>query len=830
MKKTLSMVLALVMTVSLFTFAPASAGAAFTDSNSITYKEAVDVIYALGIMGGYSDGSFRPNGLLTRGAAAKIICCMRLTPAVANTMSQNASSKFTDVPAGHTFAGYIAWCVQQGIVSGYSDNTFHPGDPLTCQAFLKMLLGALGYDQTIEHYTGSGWANNVTNQALMIGLNNGLNSTLNGAGQVNRQDACLFAFNALKSDLVEYTGNRNNRSSQTTTATRGTNIVKEESSPYTLQFAEQYFSDLKLNANTEDAFGCPAAKWTLKNTDVGTYLASVEKVYYNEDVTAGKVYSDLSLTVDTDLKFYVNGEDIAAAGAKISRNDTKKLSELLDATKAETMGIKAAGSSFSFGNGTEIRVFRSTADNKPVVVLSAVIYYPGKIESVQSATSSKNRSVKISAVTGDTRAPAKVAANNEYETEDFSAGDVVVYTFSGMDNKIQDVIPLDEVRGALTRVNEGSSLTIDGTEYVNAMNVVYGSAAGKESSLTVGNTYDAYVFTLDDVEMVMWVEGVQASSDSYAWVKAVNNGVQNFDYAQANLVFANGVEEVVRLNEYTVDDTALAGRIVTYSEDNNGRYKLTPVATSALTNFSVRNRVITADNATLSADNSTVFVVQNSAEKSYSTYTGARNMPNVAGQNAYVYSAADGTAVIIFVSDATVTTSKTDLVFIAANSASNPVRDKSTYRTFNAIVGGEYTKVKVLVGDTDTVLGKAGDMQLTVKNDSNKPAPSESVILDNVEYNSDGLIIAGSYNNPSVSIGCKQGFKTPANGSIRLGTFNGATGTSMDLSNSVNVYTVSTTGQISKINISNVKEDGNDWVYYTQDNQDITNLFILRVD
>ena len=52
----------------------------------------------------------------------------------------------------------------------------------------------------------------------------------------------------------------------------------------------------------------------------------------------------------------------------------------------------------------------------------------------------------------------------------------------------------------------------------------------------------------------------------------------------------------------------------------------------------------------------------------------------------------------------------------------------------------------------------------------------------------------------------------------------------MDLSNSVNVYTVSTTGQISKINISNVKEDGNDWVYYTQDNQDITNLFILRVD
>ena len=59
MKKTLSLVLALVMTVSLFTFGPiVSASAAFTDSNSITYKEAVDVIYSLGIMSGYSDGMF----------------------------------------------------------------------------------------------------------------------------------------------------------------------------------------------------------------------------------------------------------------------------------------------------------------------------------------------------------------------------------------------------------------------------------------------------------------------------------------------------------------------------------------------------------------------------------------------------------------------------------------------------------------------------------------------------------------------------------------------------------------------------------------------------
>ena len=60
MKKFLSLVLALVMTMSLVTV---SAGAVdFTDDSDIDYKEAVDVISALGIVDGYSDDSFRPDG------------------------------------------------------------------------------------------------------------------------------------------------------------------------------------------------------------------------------------------------------------------------------------------------------------------------------------------------------------------------------------------------------------------------------------------------------------------------------------------------------------------------------------------------------------------------------------------------------------------------------------------------------------------------------------------------------------------------------------------------------------------------------------------------
>ena len=75
MKKFLSLVLALVMTMSLVTV---SAGAKdFTDDDSITYQEAVDVISEIGVVDGYAAGDFKPNEVLTRGAAAKIICNLK---------------------------------------------------------------------------------------------------------------------------------------------------------------------------------------------------------------------------------------------------------------------------------------------------------------------------------------------------------------------------------------------------------------------------------------------------------------------------------------------------------------------------------------------------------------------------------------------------------------------------------------------------------------------------------------------------------------------------------------------------------------------------------
>ena len=118
MKKFLSLVLALVMTMSLVTV---SAGAKdFTDSTKIQYTEAVDVMSAVKVIDGYADGSFNPSATLTRGAAAKIICNLILGPTTASALVADAAP-YSDVPTTNVFAGYIAYCQKEGIISGYTE-------------------------------------------------------------------------------------------------------------------------------------------------------------------------------------------------------------------------------------------------------------------------------------------------------------------------------------------------------------------------------------------------------------------------------------------------------------------------------------------------------------------------------------------------------------------------------------------------------------------------------------------------------------------------------------------------------------------------------------
>lgn len=102
------------------------------------YKPVLDLVNR-GIINGYSDGTFRPNELVTRGQAAKMLAL-----ALKIDTSNVSNPGFKDVPTTGEFYPYIAALASKGIITGYSDGTFRPNQPITRGEAAKAL--AIGYN------------------------------------------------------------------------------------------------------------------------------------------------------------------------------------------------------------------------------------------------------------------------------------------------------------------------------------------------------------------------------------------------------------------------------------------------------------------------------------------------------------------------------------------------------------------------------------------------------------------------------------------------------------------------------------------------------------
>ena len=91
LKKVLALVLAFACAFTMF------AGAAFTDSADIKVDtEVVDTLVSLGVVNGYDDGSFKPNGTVTRAEMAKMIYVLRTGNSDASAYNDDKTS-FTDI-------------------------------------------------------------------------------------------------------------------------------------------------------------------------------------------------------------------------------------------------------------------------------------------------------------------------------------------------------------------------------------------------------------------------------------------------------------------------------------------------------------------------------------------------------------------------------------------------------------------------------------------------------------------------------------------------------------------------------------------------------------
>ena len=163
MKKLLAMVLALVMTLSL----AVSANAAFKDDKSISddYAESVAVLNGMGVFKGYEDGSFKPEGNITRAEVSAIVYRVYTQDVKDAKASMYATyNKFSDMAQGH-----IGYCANAELVKGYPDGTFKSSGKVTGYEVLAMILRAVGYDKNGE-FSGADWALHVAQTAQQLGV------------------------------------------------------------------------------------------------------------------------------------------------------------------------------------------------------------------------------------------------------------------------------------------------------------------------------------------------------------------------------------------------------------------------------------------------------------------------------------------------------------------------------------------------------------------------------------------------------------------------------------------------------------------------------------
>lgn len=202
--KNLKQVLALGMAFSLTM--STMAGAAFSDSADIDATEAVDMLSALGVITGYEDGSFKPDGTVTRAEAAKMIFAIRNNGSINADSFKNASTTFTDIQ-GHWAEGYIKFCQTMGVIAGKSATTFDPNGNVTGVELAKMMLVTLGYDAEKAGIYGPTWATTTLALASENGLLKGVDADLYTG--LPRQYAAQLMYNALLAPTVRWSTDGN---------------------------------------------------------------------------------------------------------------------------------------------------------------------------------------------------------------------------------------------------------------------------------------------------------------------------------------------------------------------------------------------------------------------------------------------------------------------------------------------------------------------------------------------------------------------------------------------------------------------------------------------
>ena len=194
MKKIISLLLVLVMVFSMTVFASA-AGNSFTDIYNSKNEDAIEFLYDLGLVEGYSVTKFGPKKNLTRAEACALIVRALIED---DEIYASAKDNFVDVDDYAWYREWVDTAYRNHIMHGYGNGVFGPEDHVTYAQYATILVNALGYDSL--DFEGT-WPANVEELAAKLDLYDNVSVHVSN-DEITREDAAQMLYNALWCKMV----------------------------------------------------------------------------------------------------------------------------------------------------------------------------------------------------------------------------------------------------------------------------------------------------------------------------------------------------------------------------------------------------------------------------------------------------------------------------------------------------------------------------------------------------------------------------------------------------------------------------------------------------
>lgn len=594
MKKLLSLLLVAAMVLGLFgTIGTAFAAPVFPDIAGNVAEKDIVKLSTLGILGGYPDGTFKPEGNITRAEFAKI-AVLALNKGGSANLLKNTASQFKDVPAGQWYTGFVNVAVANGIIKGYDDGTFKPNNNITEAEAVTMLLRDLGYN---DNLVGT-WPLNYIMKAADLGV---IGDTFASDAKATRAFVATTAVSTLNQGTVTYNSETKVFSNPTGTLLAGigtaTIIPDATVSAYSSTNGTLAFggAPIKIAAGAKVATGEAYADLVNKHVNYMTKVtAGVTEIVYVETLTsvvAGKVASvdavanSITLTNGTVVKLTAT-PTIEKNGAPANILDLvdADVTALMDsdakayrvtAYKLDTTGALTAKST-TVTNGvatnaiTLVGTYTITA-NTIIVRNGAVATFADlKVnDDVKLSKDASNNAIYVDAyavVKTGTVASYTVTQNGHIATITFTDGTTVT--------AVTDTLhAADFTVGAELGIGVKADFTINRDGKASAVanvTLVTASAAGKVTALstTVTSTGTAYTITLDNGTTYTEATGATYTVNT---VGSTFAGIAKDDNVKLSLNSAGKYSAVVAYKNVSVlDDAALigtfAGAWATYSD------------------------------------------------------------------------------------------------------------------------------------------------------------------------------------------------------------------------------------------------------------------------